>query len=150
MENREIFINMINGNLNEINDTINCLYVTANICVKNQLLDHLRGNMSNVYLLIQGMQSGIALQKGASMNIPQAIGERLFTLEELSRYNGRDGNPAYVAVNGVVYDVTDNAAWGAATHFGLAAGTDVTSQFASCHAGQPILSKLKVVGKMVE
>lgn len=144
MNDREIFINMINGNLNEMNDIINCLYIIRNICVKNKLLNHLRRNMFNIYSLVQG------LQNCSSMNGPQSIAERLFTSEELSRYNGRDGNPAYVAVNGTVYDVTGNAAWGGATHFGLAAGTDVTSQFASCHTGQPILSKLKVVGKMVE
>lgn len=142
MNDREIFITMINANLSEMNETINCLYITTNICVKNTLLNHLRRNMFNIFLLVQG------LKNGASMNSLQPITERLFTPEELSRYNGRDGNPAYVAVNGVVYDVTNNAAWGGATHFGLAAGTDVTSQFASCHAGQPILSELNVVGKM--
>jgi predicted heme/steroid binding protein len=144
MNDREILINMINNNLDEMNDTIDCLYITTNICVKNKFLNQLRRNMSQIYLLVQ------VLRNGASMNSPQSIAERLFTLEELSRYNGRDGNPAYVAVNGTVYDVTSNAAWGGATHFGLAAGTNVTSQFASCHTGQPILSKLKVIGKMVE
>jgi len=72
-----------------------------------------------------------------------------FTLQELSKFNGKGGNPAYVAVNGTVYDVTNNATWAAATHFGLTAGKDLTNEFASCHAGQPILSKLKVVGKLV-
>ncbi len=144
MNEREIFSNMINVNLIEMNSIIDCLYITANICVKNSLLNQLRRNMSNIYLLAQG------LRNGASMNSTQLIAERLFTPEELSRYNGRDGNPAYVAVSGTVYDVTSNAAWGGAIHFGLAAGTDVTSQFASCHAGQPVLSRLKVVGKMVE
>ena len=144
MNDREIFINMINDNLNEMSNTVDCLYTTSNSCVKNKLLNSLRKNMSNLSMLVPGLQSG------ESTNSPQTNTVRLFTTAELSRYNGRNGNPAYVAVNGVVYDVTNNAAWGGATHFGLTAGTDVTSRFASCHAGQPILSKLKVVGKMTE
>jgi len=75
--------------------------------------------------------------------------EKVFTPEDLAKFNGLDGNPAYVAVNGMVYDVTNNAAWAAASHFGLQAGKDLTNEFASCHAGQPILSKLKAVGKLV-
>lgn len=143
MNDHEIFINIINATLNEMNDTINCLYTTSNSCVKNKLLNRLRRNMSNITILVQG------LRNGASTNGPQSSAERLFTPEELSRYNGRNGNPAYVAVNGTVYDVTNIAAWGGATHFGLTAGTDVTNQFASCHAGQSILNKLKVVGMIM-
>jgi membrane-associated progesterone receptor component len=74
----------------------------------------------------------------------------MFTSQDLSGFDGMNGNPAYVAINGIVYDVTDNAAWAAATHFGLRAGNDLTGEFASCHAGQPILSKLKVVGRLVD
>ena len=142
MNERDIFINMIDSNLDEMSNTIDCLYTTANSCEKNKLLNRLRKNISNLSTLVQGLHSA------ESTNSPQLDATRIFTETELSRYNGKDGNPAYVAVNGIVYDVTNNAAWGGATHFGLAAGTDVTSQFASCHAGQPILSKLKVVGKM--
>lgn len=82
---------------------------------------------------------------------PMAPGNQsqTFTLQELSKFDGKGGNPAYVAVNGTVYDVTNNAAWAAATHFGLLAGKDLTNEFASCHASQPILSKLKEVGKLV-
>ena len=72
-----------------------------------------------------------------------------FTIQELAGFNGKNGNPAYVAVNNIVYDVTNNAAWAAASHFGLVAGKDLTSEFASCHAGQNILSKLKVIGKLI-
>lgn len=142
MNYREIFLNMINENINEMSDTINCLYITSNSCVKNKLLNRLRKNISNLFILVQG------LQKGENISSPQ-MDEKVFTEAELSRYNGKDGNPAYVAVNGIVYDVTNVASWGGATHFGLTPGRDVTSEFASCHAGQPVLSKLKVVGKMV-
>ena len=142
MNSSEIFITMIQDNLNEIRDTIDCLYATSNRCTKNMLLNRLRKNASNLSMLVQGLEN-----VGGAIS-PQPGMDRLFTSDELSRYNGRNGNPAYVAVNGIVYDITSNAAWGGATHFGLTAGTDATSQFASCHAGQPILSKLKVVGKM--
>ena len=75
--------------------------------------------------------------------------QRNISTEELSKFTGKDGNPAYVAVNGTVYDVTNNAAWAAATHFGLTAGKDLTGAFASCHGGQTILSKLVIVGKLI-
>lgn len=143
MNNREIFINMINDNLNDMNNTIDFLYVTSNFCTKNKLLNQLRRNISNLNMLVQGLQN----DKNSNINYNEDIRE--FTQDELSRYNGKDGNPAYVAVNGIVYDVTNNAGWAGATHFGLTAGRDVTSEFTSCHTGQQILSKLKVVGMMV-
>ena len=99
-------------------------------------------------MLVQGLQNGVDAPNNVSTNSQQLNSTRTITLAELSRYNGRDGNPAYVAVNGTVYDVTNNAGWAAATHFGLTAGKDLTSEFASCHAGQPILSRLRVVGKI--
>lgn len=67
------------------------------------------------------------------------------TLEELALYNGSNGYPAYVAVNGTIYDVTDIKSWASGTHFDLQAGADLTSQF-NCHAGQLVLGKLKRVG----
>ncbi|MEA4973989.1 MAG: cytochrome b5 domain-containing protein [Candidatus Metalachnospira sp.] len=144
MNNNEILVSLINSNLDEINEIIDCLYTTTNICVKNKLLNRLRKNISNHEMLVQGLYSSESTNNSQPNAVP------IFTLDELSKNNGKDGNPAYVAVNGVVYDVTNNAAWGGATHFGLSAGTDVTNQFASCHAGQLVLSKLKVVGKMAE
>ncbi|WP_426349011.1 cytochrome b5 domain-containing protein [Alloiococcus sp. CFN-8] len=72
--------------------------------------------------------------------------ERVFTLEELGKYDGSGGNPAYVAVNGVVYDMSREATWGGGTHFGLYAGKDLTSEFQGCHGMAAILMKLPKVG----
>lgn len=74
--------------------------------------------------------------------------EKQFTLEELSQYDGTKGKPAYVAVQGVVYDVSREATWGGGTHFGLTAGRDLTAQFQSCHGMAQILSRLPRVGTM--
>ena len=85
----------------------------------------------------------------AASNSSAVQNTRTFTAEELAKYNGKNGIPAYVAVNGTVYDVTNVAAWGAAMHFGLTAGNDLTTQFAACHAGQAILQNIPILGKMV-
>ena len=49
------------------------------------------------------------------------------TTEELSHYDGSKGRPAYVAVNGIVYDVSLEATWGGGTHFSLYSGQDLSS-----------------------
>lgn len=83
-----------------------------------------------------------------NQSIPQING-RTFSIEELATYDGKNGRAAYVAVNGTVYDVTNNRAWAAATHFGLLAGKEYSQEFASCHAGQQsILTTLPVVGRL--
>lgn len=148
MNEYEIVMKILEENINEMDRIIDNLYITLDIYSKNILLNHLRKNVSNLSKLLNGLQC--KTRAGIVTNSPQQISSRDFTLAELSKYNGKDGNLAYVAVNGTVYDVTNNATWAAATHFGLSAGRDLTSEFASCHAGQPVLSRLQVVGKIVE
>ena len=54
---------------------------------------------------------------------------RDFTEDELAQFNGREGQPAYVAFQGVVYDVTESAMWGDGDHEGLhTAGADLTAE----------------------
>ncbi len=77
---------------------------------------------------------------------------RTFTLEELSQYNGKDGQPAYVAVDGVVYDVTNVEAWKDGEHkLGLTAGNELTEEITnqSPH-GLKVLEGLPIVGELVE
>ncbi len=76
--------------------------------------------------------------------------DRTFTIEELKEYNGEKGRPAYIAVDGVVYDVTYNPSWGGGTHFGVVAGKDITDEFNKCHGGENVLTQLEVVGKIIE
>lgn len=77
----------------------------------------------------------------------EQVSERVFTSDELVQYNGLNGNPIYVAVNGVVYDVSKVPVWASGAHFGLNPGRDVTNEFMQCHIGrQDILDKLPKVG----
>ncbi len=73
-----------------------------------------------------------------------------FTPEELAKFDGKEGRPAYVAVHDFIYDVTDyiSTAWVGGIHFGILAGTDATKDFDTCHS-HSVLEKLKIVGKMV-
>ncbi len=72
-----------------------------------------------------------------------------FSLEDLKKYNGIDGNKAYVAYNGLVYDVTDSFLWKGgkhqACHF---AGTDLTGQLETAPHGLDFLNKFPIIGKL--
>lgn len=73
--------------------------------------------------------------------------KRIFTLEELAHYDGSNRKPAYVAVKGIVYDVSLEGTWGGGTHFSLYAGKDLTNQFNGCHGGRlEVLRNLPQVG----
>ena len=73
---------------------------------------------------------------------------KTFTLDELKTYNGQNGNPAYVAVSGVVYDVTNASQWSNGKHQTVTAGTDLTSALASSPHGSKVLANLPVVGSL--
>jgi len=85
------------------------------------------------------------VQEEANAEIP----ERIITDVELAEYNGRNGKPAYVAIDGIVYDVTNNDLWSQGLHFGNQSGRDLTVEYGACHVGRPRLNKLPIVGKLV-
>jgi predicted heme/steroid binding protein len=52
---------------------------------------------------------------------------RTFTIAELAQYDGQNGQPAYIAIDGIVYDVTNVTVWDGKKHAGrFVAGKDYT------------------------
>jgi predicted heme/steroid binding protein len=86
----------------------------------------------------ENVDSNLSVQTPASA-------EKTFTAQELSQYNGRSGQPSYVAVDGVVYDMSSVFRGG--YHHGYQAGTDLSSAFHGQHS-QSYLNGYQVVGKL--
>ena len=72
-----------------------------------------------------------------------SITEKTFTIAELVQYDGLNGQPAYVAVEGVVYDLS--SVFNNGIHKGHLAGKDLTKDFDSIHS-RSILQKFPIVG----
>ena len=78
----------------------------------------------------------------------KSMQKKVFTLAELKKYNGQNGNPAYVAIDGVVYDVTSVEKWKNGKHQGVSAGNDLSKAIASAPHGKSVLTKLPVIGSL--
>lgn len=85
----------------------------------------------------------------------QTESQKVFTLEELSKYDGKNGHPAYIAANNIVYDVSNSEDFFNGVHEQCSqcvAGTDVTALFKnSPHQsgkGMEELNKLPKVGTL--
>lgn len=71
---------------------------------------------------------------------------KTFTMEELSQYDGKGNNLAYIAIDGTVYDVTGVKEFTNGT-CKFSFGKDETNVFYSCLKGdRNILRKARIVG----
>ncbi len=141
----------IHYTLYEMNNYIHILYQVDDIYTRNLLLNQLWNKVVYLQSLNQFLTpcKEVPSRYDDKQTPVLPANPKTFTIEELATYNGKNGQPAYVAVDGTVYDVTNNAAWAAASHFGLTAGKNLSNEFQSCHSGQKeILAKLKVVGRL--
>lgn len=68
------------------------------------------------------------------------------TLTELAEFNGKDGNKAYIAVDGIIYDVSDDPNWVNGLHNGFEAGKDLSVEIknASPHGVSKLEGAIKV------
>jgi len=74
-----------------------------------------------------------------------------YTREELSLCTGEDGQPALIACNGVVYDVSHSYYWSGGRHHVLhRAGTDLTAELQQAPRGAQLLESVWVVGTLRE
>jgi len=72
------------------------------------------------------------------------------TAEELSRFDGKEGRPAYFAYAGVIYDATGKTLWKGGSHVGKhLAGFDLTDALRLAPHGDDRITALPVVGKLV-
>jgi predicted heme/steroid binding protein len=85
----------------------------------------------------------------SSQNNTSVISKQDLTLEELKKYNGQNGNPAYVAIDGIIYDVTNAKEWKNGKHKGgITAGMDLSKDIDAAPHGREVLANLPVVGKI--
>jgi len=75
-----------------------------------------------------------------------AVVPYVLTAEELSVYDGKGDNRGFIAVNGVIYEVTET--WSDGTHRGFEAGNDITEAIADSAHGLSVLAKLPIVGRL--
>ena len=77
---------------------------------------------------------------------------KTFTAAQLAEFNGKDGKNAYIAYDGVVYDVTSklDRTWKNGVHHGLLVGTDLTLQVNNCkeHAKNFITAQFSTYPKV--
>jgi len=72
---------------------------------------------------------------------------KIFTPEELAKYNGLDGRPAYVAYLGKVYDVSAMPEADHGDHLGHPFGVDHTDAMDDAPHGDHLLFEYPVVGE---
>ncbi len=68
--------------------------------------------------------------------------------DALARADGKDGRPAHVVYNGIIYDVTESKLWAEGKHMGRHfAGNDLTEAFAGAPHGPEVFERVNKVGE---
>ena len=122
--------------------------------LKNMLQTYPKEYCSTIIKVMESVCEDITsyLNKGKSKKDKKMRStDNVFTKEQLSEYDGQNRNKIYIAVDGIVYDVTDKDTWSGGRRYGVAAGKDLTNYFNNCHKNQrDILNKLEIVGRLVD
>ena len=72
-----------------------------------------------------------------------------FSLQDLARFDGKEGRPAYVAYKGKVYDVSNSVFWEGGDHQGdHLAGRDLTPNMGGAPHDEDVLNFFPAVGEL--
>ncbi|MCP5102306.1 MAG: hypothetical protein GY950_02955 [bacterium] len=73
-----------------------------------------------------------------------------FTLDGLVQFDGKEGRPAYIVLDGTIYDVTASKLWKNGNHVKKhMAGFDLTNALKQAPHGADRLDSMPMVGKLV-
>ena len=70
----------------------------------------------------------------------------VYNAQTLAEFDGRDGRRAYIAIDGVVYDLTGSPRWRNGNHNGFQAGQDLSRQIPQDHRADMRFERFPVVG----
>lgn len=76
----------------------------------------------------------------------QALPE--FTKSQLALRNGQDKPQIWVALHGVIYEVTDSRLWKNGKHYEHWAGQDLTDELKDAPHTEKVFEKFKAIGRL--
>ncbi len=76
--------------------------------------------------------------------------EKLFSRAQLALRNGQDKPEVWVALRGVIYDVSKSRLWNKGKHYEHWAGQDLTDELPDAPHNEKVFDKFKVVGKLTD
>ncbi len=76
--------------------------------------------------------------------------QKLFSRAQLALRNGQDKPEVWVALRGVIYDVSKSRLWNKGKHYEHWAGQDLTDELSDAPHNEKVFDKFKVVGKLID
>jgi len=73
---------------------------------------------------------------------------KIFTHQQLALRNGQDKPEIWVALKGLIYDVSASRMWRNGKHYEHWAGQDLTAELADAPHTETVFDKFEVVGRL--
>jgi predicted heme/steroid binding protein len=74
--------------------------------------------------------------------------EKLYSKNQLALRNGTDKEEIWVALNGVIYDVSASRLWKNGKHYEHWAGQDLSDELKDAPHTEKVFEKFEIIGKL--